>query len=162
MPCVSSLRICLGQDSEVPPLRQAFVSLALVERFDVTIESELKPGQLETLFNGIRNWPLEELSINVPQEYRESLPRMLRRGLSASKHLKRLSLSGMNFPQSIGERPSLKSFSISGASPETVTEDAIAALCRAAPGLERLEVDGENRLISDGMGTKSARVHGLA
>jgi hypothetical protein len=159
MPCVSSLRICLGPNSAVAPLRQAFASLGLVERFDVTIESELQQGQLETLFNSIRNWPLEELSINVPQEYRESLPRMLRRGLSASKHLKRLSLTGMDFPQNIEGRLSLESFSISGASPETVTEDAIAALCRAAPRLERLEVDGENRLISEGMGTKSARLH---
>jgi hypothetical protein len=143
----------------VAPLRQAFASLALVERFDVTIESELQQGQLENLFDSIRNWPLEELSINVPQEYRESLPRILSRRLSASKHLKRLSLTGMDFPQNIEGRLSLESFSISGASPETVTEDAIAALCRAAPRLERLEVDGENRLISEGMGTKSARLH---
>jgi hypothetical protein len=87
---------------------------------------------------------------------------MLSQELSKFQHLKRLSLIGMDFPQNIDGRLSLESFSISGASSKTVTEDAIAALCRAAPGLERLEVDGENRLASKGMGSKSARAYGSA
>jgi hypothetical protein len=157
MPLINSLSLYLDSSSNEGPLKRALYPLLHVENLDLSLSGELANGLIDSMIAEMQMWPLKELSLRVSDEYRESMPVTLGHLLPKLAKLKRLSLRGMDFPQYIKGQLSLESFRIWGPGPESLTEEAIAALRTSAPDLETLEVDGESKLDAFGERVKSAR-----
>jgi hypothetical protein len=142
MPRLRSVRICLGPSSNTAELNTAFSELYFLERFDLKIDGQVEDGLVDTFFEHLQRWAIEELCLEVSAEHAETLPARLPSVLTRLRYLKKLSLSGMNIPHLTGPLP-LQHFEIKN----TCTPSAIelaeeeAALRAAAPDLVSLTLD---------------------
>jgi hypothetical protein len=102
LPFLRSVRMKVDSSSKAHEFTETLSKLTFVECFELEVLGEVKEGLLEAFFNNLKRWPITELSLTSSAEHAEKTPVWVANALPHLKHLKKLSLNGIAFPNLLG------------------------------------------------------------